>query len=100
MLVKFNPAKTRSLVISRKATSVNHLSVLMYDQIITEVDSYKHLGVILSNKLSWHIHTEYILLKSWRRINIMHKLKYQLDVLRNNIYILYKTYLGIWLHLI
>ena len=60
-LVKFNPAKTRSLVISCKATFVNHPSVLMYDQIITEVDGHKHLGVILSNNLSWHKHIEYIL---------------------------------------
>ena len=43
-LVKFNSVKTRSLVISRKATSVIHPSVLTYDQIITEVDSYKPLN--------------------------------------------------------
>ena len=51
----------------------------MYDQIIAEVDSHKHLGVILSNNLSWHKHLEYILPKAWQIINIMRKFKYQLD---------------------
>ena len=51
-LVKFNPLKTESLLISRKSNTV-HPPVFMQDQQIKEVESHKHFGVILSNDCSW-----------------------------------------------
>ena len=44
-LVSFNPKKTESLLISRKLNKPVHPSLLMDNQVITEVDSHKHLGV-------------------------------------------------------
>ena len=46
---------------------------------ITEVDSHKHLGIVFSQDCSWHKHINYISEKAWTRINIMRKLKFQLD---------------------
>ena len=44
-----------------------------------EVESYKNLGVILSNDCSWQNYIDYIKEKAWTRINIMRRLKYDLD---------------------
>ena len=48
-LVSLNPKKTESLLISRKLNKPVHPPLLMDNQVITEVDSHKHLGVYLSN---------------------------------------------------
>ena len=40
---------------------------------------HKHLGIFFSNNRSWHKHINYIKEKAWSRINIMGKLKFQLD---------------------
>ena len=69
-LVKFNPLKTESLLISRKTNTV-HPPVFIQDQQIKEVESHKHLGVILSNDCSCQKHIDYIKEKTWTRINIM-----------------------------
>ena len=61
----------------------------MQDQQIKEVESHKHLGVILSNDCSWQKHIDYIKEKAWTRINIMRRLKYDLD--RKSLETIYKS---------
>ena len=89
-LVKFNPLKTESLLISRKTNTV-HPPVFMQDQQIKEVESHKHLGVILSNDCSWQKHIDYIKEKAWTRIKIMRRLKYDLD--RKSLETIYKSFI-------
>ena len=89
-LVKFNPLKAESLLISRKTNTV-HLPVFMRDQQIKEVESHKHLGVILSNDCSWQKHIDYIKEKAWTRINIMGRLKYDCD--RKSFETIYKSFI-------
>ena len=89
-LVKFNPLKTESLLISRKTNTV-HPPVFMLDQQIKEVESHKHLDVILSNDCSWQKHIDYIKEKAWTRINIMRRLKYDLD--RKSLETIYKSFI-------
>ena len=89
-LVKFNPLKTESLLISRKTNTV-HPPVFMLDQQIKEVESDKHLGVILSNDYSWQKHIDYIKEKAWTRINIMRRLKCDLD--RKSLETIYKSFI-------
>ena len=72
-LVKFNPLKTESLLISRKTNTV-HTPVCMLDQQIKEVESHKHLGVILSNDCFWQTHIDYIKENACPRINIIRRL--------------------------
>lgn len=78
-LVKFNPAKSESILISRKQNKPYHPPLFMNYQQIQQVNSHKHLGLYFSNDGSWHEHIEYIKIKAWQRINIMRRLKFQLD---------------------
>lgn len=78
-LVTFNPQKTESMLVSRKMNRAQHPPLFMQNVQITEVDSHKHLGIVFSRDCSWHKHINYISEKAWTRINIMRKLKFQLD---------------------
>ena len=44
----------QSLLISRKLNKPVHPPLLMDNQVITEVDSHKYLGVFLTNDCTWH----------------------------------------------
>ena len=78
-LVKFNPAKSESLLISRKLNRPNHPTLSMQNTPIPEVKVHKHLGIFIANDCSWHEHIAYIKDKAWNRINIMRRLKHTLD---------------------
>ncbi|MES9994334.1 MAG: reverse transcriptase family protein [Candidatus Thiodiazotropha sp.] len=90
-LVSFNPAKTESLLISRKRNRQHHPPLFMQDHQITEVESHKHLGLYLSNDCTWHKHIDFITEKAWYRINILRKLKYKLD--RKSLETIYLTFI-------
>ena len=51
----------------------------MENQQIAETDSHKHLGIFLSNDCTWHTHIDFVKEKAWERINIMRKLKFEID---------------------
>ena len=51
----------------------------MNNQIITEVENHKHLGVVFQSNCTWHEHLNMIISKAWQRINVMRKLKFVLD---------------------
>ena len=78
-LVSFNPEKSESILFSRKHNKPFHPPLTMNQSQITEVEFHKHLGVTFSNNCTWHSHLELIKSKSWKRINIMRKLKFELD---------------------
>ena len=90
-LVSFNPAKTESLLISRKLNRPQHPSLSMQNHQIIEVDSHKHLGIYLSNDCTWHQHINYIKEKAWFRVNVMRKLKFKLD--RKSLEIIYTAFI-------
>ena len=78
-LVKFNPAKSESVIFSRKQNKLYHPPVVLNQKQVTKVTSHKHLGLVFSNDCSWHDHLEYLTAKAWSHINIMRKLKSKLD---------------------
>ena len=90
-LVKFNPAKTESLLISRKVIKPVHTPLYMQNHEIEEVENHKHLGLYFSNDGTWHTHINYIKEKAWHRIKIMQKLKFQLD--RKSLEIIYTSFI-------
>ena len=77
-LVTFNPSKTESLLISPKTNKDRHPPIFMRNHKIVEVDSHKHLGIVLSSECSVHEHIKYITDKAWNGINITRKLKFKL----------------------
>ena len=90
-LVKFNPLKSESLIVSRKFNMPFHPPVYMGNTQIVEVNAHKHLGIIFSHDCSWHAHIEYIKEKAWQRINIMRRLKFILD--RKSLEIIYLSFI-------
>ncbi|MCG7883757.1 MAG: reverse transcriptase family protein [Candidatus Thiodiazotropha endolucinida] len=78
-LVKFNPSKSESLLVSRKTNINRHPPLVMNNEYINEVTHHKHLGIFLSNDGTWHEHINYITSKAWQRIYIVRKLKFLLD---------------------
>ena len=88
-LVKFYPAKSESILISRKTNKPYHPPLQMNDEPIKEVTSHKHLSIFFSNDGSWHQHIDYITSKAWARLNIMRKLIFILD--RQSLVIIYTS---------
>ena len=78
-LVTFNPGKSEYILLSRKHNKPYHPPVLLNQTQIAEVNSHKHLGITFSNDCTWHEHLKLVKSKAWKRINIMRKLKFQLD---------------------
>ena len=78
-LVTFNPGKSESILLSRKHNKPYHPPVLLNQTQIAEFNSHNHLGIIFSNDCTWHEHLELVKSKAWNQINIMRKLKFQLD---------------------
>ena len=77
--VTFNPAKTESMLISKKIDKPDLPPLFMQNQQITDVPEHKHLGMILSNGRSWSAHIKFVTEKDWKRINVMRSLKFTLD---------------------
>ena len=90
-LVTFNPSKSESVVFSRKRNKPNHPPLSMNQELINEVTSHKHLGLIFSDDCSWHEHFDYIKSKACFRINVMRKLKFKLD--RKSLQIIYSSFI-------
>ena len=90
-LVSFNPSKSESMTLSRKQNKPLHPPLNMAQLNINEVTSHKHLGLIFSDDGSWHEHIDHIKAKSWFRLNIMRKLKFQLD--RKSLEIIYTSFI-------
>ena len=65
--------------------------LIMLGQQIKEVKFHKHLGIYFSNDGSWHKHIDYIKEKACTRINIMRRLKYELE--RKSLEIIYTTFI-------
>ena len=90
-LVSFNPSKSESMTLSRKQNKPLHPPLNMAQLNINEVTSHKHLGLIFSDDGSWHEHIDHVKAKSWFRLNIMRKLKFQLD--RKSLEIIYTSFI-------
>ena len=77
--VDFNPSKSKCLLISR-ITGVNpHPSLYMHGVQVSPASDHKHLGSLLSGNGTWQSHFEYMKAGAWKIINIMRKIKFELD---------------------
>ena len=82
-LVKFNPLKTLSMLISRKRNPVLHPPLFMNGTMIKNTSFHKHLGLTFSNTGSWDEHVKSISEKSWSRLNLLKAFKFR--VLRKSL---------------
>ena len=82
---------------SRKHNKPLHPLLNMTTLNINEVTSHKHLGLICSDDGSWHEHIDHVKAKSCSRLNIMRKLKFQLD--RKSLEILYTSFIDPFLNI-
>ena len=57
---------------------------------IIQVNSHKHLGVVLSDDCIWHDQLDYTKYKAWNRTNVVRKLKFILD--RRSLQTIYVTF--------
>ena len=78
-LVTFNPGKSESILLSRKHNKPYHPAVMLNQTQIAKVNSHKHLHIIFSNDCTWHEHLALVNSKARKRINILCKLKFQID---------------------
>ena len=78
-LVRFNPAKSETLIFSRKIKKPFHSNIIMNNQVISGVATHKHLGLTFTNDCKWREHLAQFKTKAWQRINIMRKLKFLQD---------------------
>ena len=79
-LVKFNPQKTETMILSRKNNKPNHPPLKMNNSELQKVDNHKHLGVIFSNNGFWHDHVDYIVKQSYTQLNMLRKVRMTLDI--------------------
>ena len=88
-LVKFNPEKTKSLVISNR--NLVHPPLVFDNKIVDEVTEHKHLGVIFNSKLNWNSHINSILQSIAKSLDVMQKLQYTID--RDTLESTYKAFI-------
>jgi hypothetical protein len=67
------------MLISRKTVKPLHPPLKMNNHDIQEVLSHKHLGIYFSDNGSWQEHIDYIVKKSFVRLNILRRFRLILD---------------------
>ena len=54
-LVTFNALKTEYIIVSQRKTRAMHPDLLLNDTKFTGVNNHKHLGLTISNNMSWSV---------------------------------------------
>ena len=70
-LLSVNVHKSAMLVLSSRSKHPERLSIRIGDSVIPQVCHYKHLGVTLSESLSWSAHIDAICSKTAQRIGLI-----------------------------
>jgi hypothetical protein len=89
-LVKFNQNKTEIMVFSTRDTK-RYFNFDFDGTSLTDVELHKHLCVIFCNDCKWTRHTDKLIEKSSKQLNILSKLKFKLK--RNYLETIYLTFI-------
>ena len=63
-LITFNALKTEYIIVFKRKTSAMHQDLLLNYTKLTKVNNHKHLGLTISNNMSWSSHINEILSKA------------------------------------
>jgi hypothetical protein len=88
-LITFSPPKTEDMIITNKRPRP-HPDLKLNGETIVKVSSHKHLGVHLTNDLSWNLHAEKTAQKANKCLGVIRPLKHRLD--RRSLESLYISY--------
>ena len=66
-----NVNKTKELIFDFRRREHHHVPLTINDAIVDIADSYKYLGTIIDDKLSWHLNTANIFSKCQQRLHFM-----------------------------
>ena len=75
-LITFNALKTEYIIVSKRKTRAMHPDLFLNDTKLTEVNNHKHLGLTISNNMSWSSHINEILAKAEKRLSLMRRSKH------------------------
>ena len=74
-LLTFNASKTEYMQISNKPNSVSPIVLKLNDELLTRVETHKHLGLVLNCNFTWSDHIDNICKRVNIRLAMMRKLK-------------------------
>ena len=72
--LKLNVKKTKEMIFDFRRLDNNHASINITNETVERVDSYKYLGVVFDEKLTWHNHTQKVQKKLNQRMYFLRKL--------------------------
>ena len=78
-IVNFSPPKTKTMTLAKKKLPHAVPPINFGDTQIDEVQSHKHLGLILSHDLSWKEHIESMVASAGKCLDVLNALKFKLD---------------------
>ena len=78
-LVKFSATKTKAMNVSFKQEQAGIPSLVFNNTALEKVKKHKHLGITITNNLSWASHIDELLSHVSPMVDAMRKLKYQID---------------------
>ena len=85
-----NVSKTKELVIDFRKNKEPINPIKISDQNVTQVESYKYLGVTIDNQLKWDEHASITFKKANKRVYFLRKLK-QFQIDSTLIYLFYQS---------
>ena len=91
-IMKFSPTKTKSMGLSlMRGNYVNNVNLTFNGIDLENVESHKHLGLVLTRRLHWSPHITYILNSVSKISDVLKLLKYKLD--RKSLETIYFTFI-------
>ena len=87
--VKFNANKTNYMIFSNKSNRLNYPNIYFNGENICKVQYHKHLGITLSDNMTWDQHINNICCKAAKRVDSLKRLKYILP--RKSLKIIYTS---------
>ena len=71
--LQFNVQKCKFMLVSRKKNQLMHPDLLLCDQPLQRVDTYKYLGLLVSSDLSWSDHVSSICSKARKLLGMLYR---------------------------